>query len=343
MKIIVTANIVPFMPGGADYHINGLTDNLRLQGHEVELLRFPFRFSPEQDVKRLMDFCEGTDLRMPNGVSVDRVISLQFPAYGVQHDEHSVWVMHQHRAAYELFDEQTASSGMQTLRPEVIDFDNRVLANAKRLFANSHRVAERLQTYNGLDAQALYHPPHGEEHFYCGEAEPYIFYPSRLEGLKRQDLLIKAAAHLKTPVKILIGGSGGQARAYQQLINDLDVGDKVRLIGRFSEAEKLALYAKSLAVFFGPFDEDYGYITLEAMLSSKAVITCSDSGGPLEFVEEAETGFVVEPEPELIAERIDYLYSNPAKARDMGLAGRAAYANKNISWEHVASQLLGER
>jgi glycosyltransferase involved in cell wall biosynthesis len=97
-----------------------------------------------------------------------------------------------------------------------------------------------------------------------------------------------------------------------------------------------------LAVFFGPFDEDYGYITLEAMLSSKAVITCSDSGGPLEFVEESETGFVVEPEPEQIAERIDYLYSNPSKARDMGRAGRAAYATKNISWEHVASQLLGD-
>ena len=117
MKIIVTANIVPFMPGGADYHINGLTDNLRARGHEVELLRFPFRFSPEKDIERMMKVCEGTDLRAPNGVAVDRVISLQFPAYGVQHDNHSIWVMHQHRAAYELFNEDTASEGIKTLRP----------------------------------------------------------------------------------------------------------------------------------------------------------------------------------------------------------------------------------
>lgn len=340
MKIIVTANIVPFMPGGADYHINGLSDQLRLQGHTVELLRFPFRFSPESDIERMMVFCEGTDLRAPNGVAVDKVISLQFPAYGVQHDNLSVWVMHQHRAAYELFDENTASEGLKKLRPEIADFDLRTLSKAKHLFANSQCVANRLQTYNGLSAKPLYHPPHGAERFYCESAEPYIFYPSRLEGLKRQDLLIKAAAHLTTPVKILIGGDGGQLRRYQQLIQDLDVADKVRLIGRFSEAEKLALYAKSLGVFFGPFDEDYGYITLEAMLSSKPVITCSDSGGPLEFVEDGETGFVVEPKPEDIAQRIDFLYSNQAKAQAMGRAGRDAYTQKGIAWDNVIEQLL---
>ena len=90
MKIVVTANQVPFMRGGADYHINGLVDQLRLHGHEVELLRIPFRFSPEAEVERLMEFAEGTDLRRPNGVGVDKVISLQFPGYGVQHDNHSV-------------------------------------------------------------------------------------------------------------------------------------------------------------------------------------------------------------------------------------------------------------
>lgn len=340
MKIIVTANIVPFMPGGADYHINGLTDHLRLQGHSVELLRFPFRFSPESDVERTMAYCEGTNLRTPNGVVVDKVISLQFPAYGVQHDDHSIWVMHQHRAAYELYDENTASDGLKALRPEVAAYDVRVLGKAKRLFANSQCVADRLQANNGLTAQPLYHPPHGADDFYCASAEPYIFYPSRLDSLKRQDLLIRAAAHLTTPVKILIGGDGSQFRRYQQLIQDLGVADKVRLLGRFSEAEKLALYAKSLAVFFGSFDEDYGYITLEAMLSSKAVITCADSGGPLEFVEEGETGFVVEPEPEAIAERLDYLYSNQDKAQAMGRAGRDAYEQKGIAWEHVIEQLL---
>jgi glycosyltransferase involved in cell wall biosynthesis len=340
MKIIVTANIVPFMPGGADYHINGVAQQLRLRGHDVELLRFPFRFSPEADIERMMAFCEGTSLQGPNGVNVDKVISLQFPAYAVQHNDHRVWIMHQHRAAYELFDEQTASVGMKDLRPNIVAFDERVLSKATHLFANSQRVADRLKQYNGLSATPLYHPPHAAEAFYCGEAEPYIFYPSRLEDLKRQDLLIRAAAHLKTPVKIIIGGDGGKKRAWQQLIQDLDLQDRVRLIGRFSEAEKLAYYARALAVYFGPFDEDYGYITLEAMLSSKPVISCEDSGGPLEFVRNNDTGFIVPPEPEAIAEKMDWLYTNQKQAAEMGVVGRQTYQKYGISWDNVVEQLL---
>ena len=41
---------------------------------------------------------------------------------------------------------------------------------------------------------------------------------------------------------------------------------------------------EALGVIFPPLDEDYGYVTLEAMLAAKPVITCTDSGGPLEFV-----------------------------------------------------------
>jgi glycosyltransferase involved in cell wall biosynthesis len=93
-------------------------------------------------------------------------------------------------------------------------------------------------------------------------------------------------------------------------------------------------------VFFGPQDEDYGYITLEAMLSSKPVITCTDSGGPLEFVKDEETGFVVEPDPVRIAEKIDWLYTQKKKAREMGQAGRQAYQKKNINWNSVVDTLL---
>jgi glycosyltransferase involved in cell wall biosynthesis len=124
------------------------------------------------------------------------------------------------------------------------------------------------------------------------------------------------------------------------MIQDLKVQDTVRLIGRFTEAEKMAYYARSLGVFFGPFDEDYGYITLEAMLSSKPVISCEDSGGPLEFVRHGETGFVLAPEPELIAEKIDWLYNNRTAAAEMGRAGRQAYTGHHISWDNVVEQLL---
>ena len=52
MKILVTANLVPFIHGGATYHIDGVVSALRRAGHAVELLKLPFRFSPEADIVR---------------------------------------------------------------------------------------------------------------------------------------------------------------------------------------------------------------------------------------------------------------------------------------------------
>ncbi len=342
MRVLVTANLVPFMRGGADYHIEGVTRALRQHGHEVELLRLAFRFQPEADIRRAMDYAETLDFTAPNGVAIDKVISLQFPGYGVQHPDHVVWVMHQHRAMYELWEDDRASAAQRQLRDAIHAYDNRHLARASRLFANSRRVAERLAHYNDLAATPLYHPPFEAERFHCDEDWGYVFCPSRLESLKRQDLLIEAARHLKSPARILIAGDGGQRGRYQQLIERYRLHDRVRLTGRFNEAEKRAWYAHALAVFFGPRDEDYGYITLEAMLSGKPVITCEDSGGPREFVEHGETGWVLPAEPEAIAAAIDQAWADRARSAEMGRAGQAAYHRAGISWRQVVARLLGE-
>lgn len=340
MNIIVTACQVPFIFGGATHQVNGLVDALRGAGHEVELLRFPFQFQPESAIHALMQHCGGLDLERPNGQPVDRVISLQFPGYGVIHPHHVVWVMHQHRAVYELFDAATATPAQHALRAAVIDYDQRVLGRAHHLFAESPRVAERLQQFNGLASEPLAHPPAFADRFRCAPAQPYIFYPSRLETLKRQDLLIEAARHLRSPVAILIAGTGGQHAQLERKIAQHGLEHRVRLLGHLTEAEKFAFYAHALGVFFAPFDEDYGYITLEAMLSSKPVLTCTDSGGPLGFVVDGETGFVLPPAPEAIAAAIDRLYAGPDAAQRMGRAGRDHYLGLGISWARTVERLL---
>lgn len=342
MRILLSATQVPFIHGGADYHIHGVAQALRDRGHEVELMRLPFRFGPEEDIERLMAYVETLDMAAPNGVEIDRAISLQFPAWGLHHPDHTVWVMHQHRACYELYSPQQASPAQQRLRDAVQAFDDRHLPRATRLLANSRRVAERLERFNGLQAQALYHPPHDAERFRCYEDWGYIFYPSRLESLKRQDLLIEAARYLQTPARLVIAGEGGQRQRYQALVEQHGLSDRVRLIGRISEEEKLAWYANATAVFYGPFDEDYGYVTLEAMLAAKPVITCRDSGGPLEFVRDAETGWVVEPEPQAVAAAIDEAWRDRRRAAEMGRAGLDVYHRANISWDQVVARLLGE-
>ena len=100
----------------------------------------------------------------------------------------------------------------------------------------------------------------------------------------------------------------------------------------------MRLYAGALAVVFPPFDEDYGYVTLEAFLARKPVVTTTDAGGPLEFVIDGVNGFVAEPTPESIGTTLAVLFADRARARSMGDAGfdRA----RPITWDGVVECLL---
>ena len=343
MRVLVAANLTPFLKGGADDHIRNLSQALIQAGHQVETLRLPFAFNPTADIERAMQAARALDMHAPSGQTIDRLISLQFPAYGARHPHHVAWVMHQHRAAYELFDATKTPKAEQALRPAIHRFDAEVLRPLSiegRLFANSKRVAERLYQFNQLDAKPVYHPPPDHQRFFNDKAEDYIFFPSRFESLKRQSLVIEAAQHMSSPLTIVLAGEGGQFEAAKEQIARLGLGDRVKLLGRISSEEKIVWYSRALAVCFPPFDEDLGYVTLEAMLSAKPVITCVDSGGPCEFVTHDESGLVVKPDPKELAWAIDQLHQHRNQAIEMGQAGLARWKKLNVSWPAVVDQLL---
>src|SRR5207249_2805296 len=102
----------------------------------------------------------------------------------------------------------------------------------------------------------------------------------------------------------------GFAGELKSLARKLRVQQRVEWLGQVSEEEKRRLYASARGVIFTPIDEDYGYVTLEGMLAAKPVITCSDSGGPLEFVQHEKTGLVVEANPESVANALDRLWND---------------------------------
>src|SRR5690606_1903708 len=147
MKVLLTANHVPFIQGGAEHHVANLAGALQLAGHEVEVLRLPFRFSPDSAIDAAMDAARALDMAKPNGITIDRVISLQFPGWGLSHPDHHVWIMHQHRAVYDLFNEQTALESEYAMRRRIQAFDNEAFSRSQRVYANSRRVAERLATH----------------------------------------------------------------------------------------------------------------------------------------------------------------------------------------------------
>jgi glycosyltransferase involved in cell wall biosynthesis len=269
---------------------------------------------------------------------------LKFPSYYLSHPNKIVWLLHQHRAAYELFGTpfglDASDAPNIALRSAIVADDTRHLADAVERFTLSRRVSERLAESTGLVSEPLYHPPPQDHAFYCNEAMPFVYVPSRLETLKRQELLIRAMRHVRSPVAAVISGTGGLRAHLENVVHELRLHSRVRFVGHVDHDEMTAWYANSLAVFFGPHDEDYGYVTLEAMLACKPVITCADSGGPLEFVVDGETGLVVEPAPKAVAAAIDRLYLKRGRARAMGRAGRERYRELGISWDNVCETLL---
>jgi glycosyltransferase involved in cell wall biosynthesis len=144
--------------------------------------------------------------------------------------------------------------------------------------------------------------------------------------------------HVDPPIRLVVVGEGTQSKACAATVERLDLGARVDLMGTVDDGTLLKLYSEALAVVYVPYEEDYGYVTLEAFQSRKPVITASDSGGTLEFVEDGVNGAVCEPRPEALAAAINAYAANPRRAAEHGAAGydRA----RLITWDGVIERLV---
>lgn len=261
----------------------------------------------------------------------------------LNHDNKVLWLLHQHRSVYDLWDLNEKNGHKFNWKDKVNRFeirrkDNKNIKEIGRRFTISGNVSKRLMKYNQIDSSPLYHPPFFKPS--PGSYEPFIFCPSRLEPLKRQSLLLDALSLSKSSIKVVFAGTGSQLEYLKEKAIQLDLNQRVVWLGKISDELMLNHYTNCLAVFFGPFDEDYGYITLEAMQAAKAVITCTDSGGPLEFISDMQTGIIVEPTPDAISSSIDLLATNKKLAKSLGESARSKYKELDISWGNVVEKLI---
>ena len=347
MRIVIATAQVPFIRGGAELHAEGLQAALAEAGHEVEVVRVPFKWYPPERILDQILAARLLDLTESCGTRIDLVIGLKFPAYLVPHPNKVLWILHQHRTAYELWggelcDLMRFPNGLE-VRDAIRAADQAFIPEAKSLYANSRTVADRLRYFCGIDAEPLYHPPPAADLFRCGTAQDFLYFPSRINATKRQLLVIEALALCREAVRVRFAGvpdDAGYERAIGDRIRELRLVARVELLGSVSGEENRDLYAHCLGVVFPPLDEDYGYVTLEAMLASKPVITCTDSGGPLEFVRDGETGLAVAPTAEALASAMDRLWQDRGAAARWGEAGRALYEQSDISWKRVVATLM---
>ena len=89
-------------------------------------------------------------------------------------------------------------------------------------------------------------------------------------------------------------GEGTQRQRTEELAESLGLPIASPLQGGRGVGARRAVQGRS-AIVFAPFDEDYGYVTLESFLAHKPVITTPDAGGPLEFVRDDDNGLICEP------------------------------------------------
>jgi glycosyltransferase involved in cell wall biosynthesis len=339
--VLVCEAQVPFVHGGAEVHVRQLVRELRARGYTAELVSVPFKWYPKEEILPHAAAWRLLDLSESNGRPVDLVIGTKFPSYFARHPNKVAWLIHQYRAAYELCGTQYSDFAHTELdvglRDTLTRLDSQMLGECRALFANARNTAARLAKFNGLVAEPLYHPPKLAARLMAGPYTDYVLSVGRLESVKRVDLIIAAMAQVPSRIRLIVAGDGTQRENAERAAADAGVADRVTFLGNVEDDQLIQLYASALAVVYPPYDEDFGYVTLEGFLARKPVITCIDSGGPNEFVVDGENGFVCAPDPGELARAISKLADDRATAAAFGDAGHEVAAR--ITWDGVIEKL----
>ncbi len=319
-----------------------LTRALRESGHDADILVTPQNRFGRQASAYLATWL--TDVTSSEGRPIDQVISLRWPSYAVRHPRHVCWLNHTMREYYDLWDTFSATLSPQGRLKEQVRktfihaADRYLLTHLTKLYVQSRTVQQRIAAWQSLRSTVLY-PPAPQRAYRCEAYGPQFLFVSRLTRLKRADLLVRALA---TPpanaIRLVIAGEGEERPALERLASELGAASRITFVGRLTDEQLLEQLATCRAVCFPPFQEDYGFVTVEAFASRKAVITCRDSGGPAELVREGVNGLLCEPVPEALGRAMRRLVDDEALAKTMGAA--AFEAGAKLTWPDAVRQLL---
>lgn len=323
------------MRGGLELLVEGLVRALDDAGHRAEAVRIPAAW----DRERLLDAAAAWRM-VP--LDADVVIPVNFPAYYARHPRKVVWLAHQHRAAYDGVDQPWSDlhpddTGLEIQR-QLAEWDAVALDEAIARFTISGVVSDRMARFCGLDSEPVYHPPPMAPLLHPSPIGDTIVSIGRLEQNKRPGLLLDGLGAASRPVAGVLAGTGSLADDLERRGEALLGAGRLRMPGYITREESAALFHGALAVLYAPFEEDYGYVTLEAFLAGKPVVTTHDSGGVLEWVTDGVTGLVTDGSPEALGDAFDRLDGDRDLAARLGAAGRARA--EALGWATVVDRLL---
>jgi glycosyltransferase involved in cell wall biosynthesis len=344
MKVLVVNNMAPFVRGGAELLADHLLKHLQIAGYQAEMLRIPFQWEPATRIPSQMLMARALELW-----NVDHVIALKFPAYLIEHPSKTIWLVHQYRQAYDLYDAGHSNlpkgSAGDDIRRLIKNADDQCFRGARHLFAISDVTQKRLAHYNGFRADILRAPINDPERFIGGLSQGYIFAGGRVNAAKRQHLLVEAMTFASKDVRLVVAGppdSAEDAQRLREAVERLGLQDRVRLELRYLERQEYANFINgALAVASLPFDEEsFSYVAMEGATAAKALLSTTDSGGVLGLVRHGETGWVAEPSAAALAESMSAAYVDQSRTRALGAAAKSAWESHQINWPATVAALM---
>ena len=340
MKVaIVTPRMASGERGGAEVLYSGLLEAFRMAGHDAHEVGVHTDESNFTAILESYARCYALDLR-----EYDLVISTKAPTFMLSHPNHVSYLLHTVRVFYDMFEAEygTGTDVRHAQRRAIHALDRFGLrpGRVRRHFSIGRtpyrRLVEASPWWSTIGFHTL-HPATTLPGLKPGKSQDYILVPGRLHRWKRVGLIIEAYRRVKRDLPLLITGTGEDEGALRAAA----AGDRrIRFLGAVDEPTLVDLYAGALLVPFVPKQEDYGLITIEAFKSAKPVLTCTDSGETLEFVRDRDNGYVVEPDPRAIAERLTHAIDHPRLAARMGERGLTTVAH--IAWEPIVEALAGD-
>lgn len=349
-SILLLGVKVPFTSGGQEALVKSLRIELQKRGHLVDTVELPFQPYPKEKLLTQAAMWRSLDLTECAGQKVDLIIATKFPSYFARHPRKSIWLVHQHRPAYDLygtrFSDFSDDPRDEVIRRKLLDGDTTVISEAQYISGISQNVVDRLKTFHNLNGEVLYPPLPLGSRYRCENSEPYILSVGRICSIKRIDFLIKALPMIHEFVKLKIAGTADEPGVMEYLQNEISkhhLSHRVEFLGRVSDEELIKLYANCRCVYYAPYNEDYGYVTLEAFASSKPIIAAHDSGGVLEFAKHEENSLIVEPTLDGISKGINRLVEDEGTAKEYGQNGYKLVEGLGVlsqGWDRVIERLL---
>lgn len=175
------------------------------------------------------------------------------------------------------------------------------------------------------------------------DGEGRVLVVGRLVERKGIEDVIRAVAMLPRTRLQIAGGperdalvADPEAVRLQQIIDRLEVSDRVELLGAVPREDMPALFGQADVVATAPWYEPFGIVPLEAMACGRPIVGTA-VGGLLDTIVAGSTGELVPPRrPDQLALALDGLLRDRERARRYGEAGRRRVLDK-YDWSRVAA------